>query len=152
MNKNDKKDKKEKIDEIIDQLSIDNKFLIEINDENEKRIINERENLPKKENIAFSESMLKSSLMENKILSGLNYNINDLQKFSSNLVNKNSNTIFNKNFAGIKLLNKRMDENNIDNNIKSFDVEHSNLINNENSDSDKEENIISTKNNNKNNL
>ena len=152
MNKNDKKDKKEKIDEIIDQLSIDNKFLIEINDENEKRIINERENLPKKENIAFSESMLKSSLMENKILSGLNYIINDLQKFSSNLVNKNSNTIFNKNFAGIKLLNKRMDENNIDNNIKSFDVEHSNLINNENSDSDKEENIISTKNNNKNNL
>ena len=152
MNKKDKKDKKEKIDEIIDQLSIDNKFLIEINDENEKRIINERENLPKKENIAFSESMLKSSLMENKILSGLNYNINDLQKFSSNLVNKNSNTIFNKNFAGIKLLNKRMDENNIDNNIKSFDVEHSNLINNENSDSDKEENIISTKNNNKNNL
>ena len=63
-----KKNKNEKIDEIIGQLSTENKFLIEIDDENERKIIEQRRNLPKKEEIAFSEFMLKSSLMENKII------------------------------------------------------------------------------------
>ena len=143
-----KKNKHEKIDEIIDQLTIENKFLINIDDEKEKRIIEKRENIPKKEDIAFSEFMLKSSLMENKILSGLNYNINDYNKFSSNLPNKKSFD-FNKNLIGTNLLSKKIN-NNI-NDINSLEDKNSNIIIKENSDSDMEENIISTKINHKNN-
>ena len=135
-----KKEKKEKIDDIIDQLSIENKFLIKIDDEKEKRIIEQREKIPKKEYTAFSEYMLKSSLMENKILSGLNFSINDYTKFSSN-ISKNTSYNFNNNLSKsflTKIINKK--EKNIqtpnnDNNI--------NIIKNENSDSDMDENIIS---------
>ena len=140
-----KKNRNEKIDKIIDQLSTENKFLMEIDDEKERRIIEQRENLPKREGIAFSGHMLKFSLIENKILSGLNYNINDYEKFSSNLINKFSNNIYNKNL-GINILNKEKKSiNNIDNIISS---NNKNIIsiNNENSDSDLDENIISTKN------
>ena len=143
-----KKNKHEKIDEIIDQLTIENKFLINIDDEKEKRIIEQRENIPKKEDIAFSEFMLKSSLMENKILSGLNYNINDYNKFSSKLPNKKSFD-FNKNLIATNVLSKKIN-NNI-NDINSLEDKNSNIIIKENSDSEMEENIISTKINHKNN-
>ena len=126
-----KKNKNEKIDEIIGQLSTENKFLIEIDDENERKIIEQRRNLPKKEEIAFSEFMLKSSLMENKIISGLNYNINDYEKFSANLLSN-----FNNKNIGINLLKKK--ENNFNNNNNlNFDKEKNMIsINNINSDSD----------------
>ena len=139
-----KKTQNEKIDEIIDQLSTENKFLLSIDDEKEKRIIAQRENIPKKEDVAFSEFMLKSSLMENKILSGSNFNDNDFSKFSSNL-SKNFSCNFNKNIIGTNLLNKKMD--NKINNIKTFNDESLNIISNENenSDSDMEDNIISTR-------
>ena len=120
-----KKNKNEKIDEIIGQLSTENKFLIEIDDENERKIIEQRRNLPKKEEIAFSEFMLKSSLMENKIISGLNYNINDYEKFSVNLLSN-----FNNKNIGINLLKKK----------------ENNFINNNNLNSDKEKNMISINN------
>ena len=145
-----KKNRNEKIDKIIDQLSTENKFLMEIDEEKERRIIEQREKLPNREGIAFSAFMLKSSLMENKILSGLNYNINDYEKFSSNLTNKFSNNIYNKNLEKNILNNEKKNINNIDN-IKSSNNKHIISINNENSDSDLEENIISTRINNKNN-
>ena len=131
MNKNDKK---EKIDDIIDQLSTENKFLIKIDDEKERKIIEQRENLPKKEYSAFSEFMLKSSLKENKILSGLNFNINDYTKFSSNL-SKNKSYNFN-NKLSINLLNKI--KNNDSKNIQTPNNDNINIIMNENSNSDME--------------
>ena len=140
-----KKTKREKIDDIIDQLSTENKFLMNIDDEKEKRIIEQRENIPKKEDIVFSEFMLKSSLIENKILSGLNFNINDYNKFASNL-SKNFSSNFNKNLIGANLLNKNKEVNNDSKNIlNSFKDDNLNIINNENSDSDMEENIITTR-------
>ena len=42
--------------------------------------------MPKKEDIAFSDYMLKSSIMENKLLSGTNHNIKDYKQLSSNLL------------------------------------------------------------------
>ena len=106
--------------------------MIEIDDNNERRIIEQRENLPKKEDIAFSESMLKSSLMENKILSGLNYNINDYEKFSLNLLNNFKN-------IGINLLKKEKKKinNNIDN-INTYKENNMITINDVNIDSDME--------------
>ena len=145
-----KKNRNEKIDKIIDQLSTENKFLMEIDDEKERRIIEQRENLPRREGIAFSGFLLKSSLMENKILSGLNYNINDYEKFSANITNKFSNNIYNKNLGTNILNNEKKIINNIDN-IKSSNNKNIISINNENSDSDLEENITSTRINNKNN-
>ena len=108
-----KKNKNEKIDEIIEQLSSKNKFLLEIDDNNERQIIEQRENLPKKEEIAFSEFMLNSSMMENKILSGLNYNINDYEKFSLNLFKNFKNN--NQNIGINSLKNEKKKINNIDN-------------------------------------
>ena len=108
-----KKNKNEKIDEIIEQLSSKNKFLLEIDDNNERQIIEQRENLPKKEEIAFSEFMFNSSIMENKILSGLNYNINDYEKFSLNLFKNFKNN--NQNIGINSLKNEKKKINNIDN-------------------------------------
>ena len=141
-----KKTKREKIDDIIDQLSTENKFLLKIDDGQEKRIIEQRENIPRKEDIAFSEFMLKSSLIENKILSGLNFNINDYNKFSSNLTKKNISSIFNKNLIETNLLNKNKEMNNDSNKkLKSLNNENLNIINNENLDSDMEENIFNSR-------
>ena len=138
-----KKNKREKIDDIIEQLSTENKFLVEIDDKKEKEIIDKRINLQKKENIGFSEFMLKSSLMENKILSGLNYSINDYNKFSSNISNKYSN-IFNEDISKSILKQEKTNQNN---NIININSSKYNIISmdNENSDSDMENNIISTK-------
>ena len=83
-----KKSKKEKIDDIIDQISKDNKFIMKIDDENERRIIEQKENMPKKDDIAFSEYVLKNSIMENKLLSGKNFNIKDYKQISSSLLSK----------------------------------------------------------------
>ena len=131
-----KKNKNEKIDDIIAQLSTKDKFLLEIDDNNERKIIEQRENLPKKEEIAFSESMLKSSLMENKILSGLNYNINDYEKFSLNLLNNFKNN--NKNI-GINLLkNEKKKINNNNDIINSYNEKNMITINDVNYDSDME--------------
>ena len=131
-----KKNKNEKIDDIIAQLSTKDKFLLEIDDNNERKIIEQRENLPKKEEIAFSESMLKSSLMENKILSGLNYNINDYEKFSLNLLNNFKNN--NKNI-GINLLKKKKKKINNNNDIiNSYNEKNMITINDVNYDSDME--------------
>lgn len=141
-----KKTKREKIDDIIDQLSTENKFLLKIDDEQEKRIIEQRENIPRKEDIAFSEFMLKSSLIENKILSGLNFNINDYNKFSSNLTKKNFSSNFNKNLIETNLLNKNKEMNNDSNKkLKSLNNDNLNIINNENLDSDMEENIFNSR-------
>ena len=138
-----KKNKREKIDDIIEQLSTENKFLVEIDDKKEKEIIDKRINLQKKENIGFSEFMLKSSLMENKILSGLNYSINDYNKFSSNISNKYNN-IFNEDISKSILKQEKTNQNN---NIININSSKYNIISmdNENSDSDMENNIISTK-------
>ena len=135
--------KLEKIDDIIEQLSTENKFLVEIDDKKEKEIIDKRTNLQKKENIGFSEFMLKSSLMENKILSGLNYSINDYNKFSSNISNKYNN-IFNEDISKSILKQEKTNQNN---NIININSSKYNIISmdNENSDSDMENNIISTK-------
>ena len=138
-----KKNKREKIDDIIEQLSTENKFLVEIDDKKEKEIIDKRVNLQKKENIGFSEFMLKSSLMENKILSGLNYSINDYNKFSSNISNKYNN-IFNEDISKSILKQEKTNQNN---NIININSSKYNIISmdNENSDSEMENNIISTK-------
>ena len=117
--------------------------MVEIDDKKEKEIIDKRINLQKKENIGFSEFMLKSSLMENKILSGLNYSINDYNKFSSNISNKYNN-IFNEDISKSILKQEKTNQNN---NIININSSKYNIISmdNENSDSDMENNIISTK-------
>ena len=143
-----KKTKKEKIDYIIDQLSKENKFLMNIDDVNEKRIIEQKENMPKKEDIAFSDYMLKSSIMENKLLSGTNHNMKDYKQLSSNLLGKFSGS-FNKNLSK-NILNKEKKIKNSINNINSFHDEKIDSINND-SNSNMDEYIISTKVNNKNN-
>ena len=117
--------------------------MVEIDDKKEKEIIDKRVNLQKKENIGFSEFMLKSSLMENKILSGLNYSINDYNKFSSNISNKYNN-IFNEDISKSILKQEKTNQNN---NIININSSKYNIISidNENLDSDMENNIISTK-------
>ena len=119
-----------------------------IDDVNEKRIIEQKENMPKKEDIAFSDYMLKSSIMENKLLSGTNHNIKDYKQLSSNLLGKFSGS-FNKNLRK-NILNKEKKIKNSINNINSFHDEKIDSINND-SDSNMDEYIISTKVNNKNN-
>ena len=88
-----KKFKNEKVDEIIEKLSTENKFLLKIDDEEEKRIINEKRNIINNDEAGFSESLMKSSIMENKIISGINSNNEDYNKISTNLINKLSNNL-----------------------------------------------------------
>ena len=90
-----KKFKNEKVDEIIEKLSTENKFLLKIDDEEEKRIINEKRNIINNDEAGFSESLMKSSIMENKIISGVNTNNEDYNKISTNLINKLSNNLNN---------------------------------------------------------
>ena len=92
--------------------------------------------------------MLKSSIMENKLLSGINHNIKDYKQLSSNLLGKFSGS-FNKNLSK-NILNKEKKIKNSINNINSFHDEKIDSINND-SNSNMDEYIISTKVNNKNN-
>lgn len=93
-----KKYKNEKVDDIIEKLHAENKFLLNIDDENEKRIIDEKQSVNNNDEAAFSESLMKSSIMENKIISGNSYNIKDTDKLSTNLINKLS-TNYNDNLS-----------------------------------------------------
>ena len=93
-----KKSKNEKIDEIIDKISTENKFLLKIDDKEEGRNRGVIRNGMLKDGTGFSESLMKSSIMENKIISGTNYNIEDYNKMSTNLINKLSCS-FNKNLS-----------------------------------------------------
>ena len=83
-----KKIKNEKVDDIIEKLATENKFLLKIDDDEEKRIIDEKNNGINNDEAGFSESLMKSSTTDNKIISGLNYNVDDYDKISTNLINK----------------------------------------------------------------
>ena len=113
---NKKPKNEEKIDEIIERLSTENKFLLKIDDEEEKRIINNKINVNNKQYIDFSESLLRSSIMENNMISNMNYNANDYNKLSNDLMNKLSSS-YNKNlssnFLSKENIKKKMELNNI---------------------------------------
>jgi hypothetical protein len=106
----------EKVDEIIDRLSTENKFLLRINDTEKIGKKEEMENGILKDATGFSESLMKSSIMENKIISGNNYNIEDYNKLSTNLINKLSCT-FNKNLSS-----KFLSEENLRKKIKMNEI------------------------------
>ena len=95
-----KKVENEKIDEIIEKLCTENKFLLKIDDNKERMNLEEkrRNEINIKDNLGFSESLMKSSIMENKIITGTNIQSNDYDKISSNLLNKLSSG-FNKNLS-----------------------------------------------------
>ena len=110
----------EKIDEIIEKLSTENKFLLKIDDEEEKRIINNKINVNNKQYIDFSDSILRSSILENNMISNMNYNANDYNKISNDLMNKLSSS-YNKNLSS-NFLSKENIKKKIElNNIKPFD-------------------------------
>jgi hypothetical protein len=106
----------EKVDEIIDRLSTENKFLLRINDTEKIGKKEEMGNGILKDATGFSESLMKSSIMENKIISGNNYNIEDYNKLSTNLINKLSCT-FNKNLSS-----KYLSEENLRKKIKMNEI------------------------------
>ena len=94
-----KKFKNDKVDEVIEKLSTENKFLLKIDDQKERIYINKNEdNRNIRNDLGFSQSLMKSSIMENKIISGLNINADDYTNLSTNLMSKISNT-FNKNLS-----------------------------------------------------
>ena len=110
----------EKIDEIIERLSTENKFLLKIDDEKEKRIINNKINVNNKQYADFSDSLLRSSILENNIISNTNYNANDYNKISNDLMNKLSSS-YNKNLSSNFLSKENIKKKFELNNIKAFD-------------------------------
>ena len=94
-----KKFKNDNVDEMIKKFKTDNKFLLKI-DDNEERINNNYngENANIRNELGFSESLLKSSIMENKIVTGSKSNLDDYGNLSTDLMTKISNS-FNKNLS-----------------------------------------------------
>ena len=113
-----RKHKNEKIDEIIIKLAEENKFLLNIDNEEEKRLINNRKNINSQKYFNFSKSLLQSSIMENKIISGMNYNAEDYNKISADLISKLSSS-FNKNLSSKFLSIENIKKINL-NSIKPF--------------------------------
>ena len=94
-----KKFENEKVDELIENLSTKNQFLLKIDDNKEKSCIKDKEDLGYIRNeLQFSESLMKSSIMENKVISGSNINVDDTNKLSTNLMTKISSN-YNKNLS-----------------------------------------------------
>ena len=124
------------MDEIIEKLCTENKFLLKIDDNKEKLNLEEkRKNEFIKDNIGYSESLMKSSIMENKIITGTNYNAADYDRVSSNLmINLSSN--FNKNLSSNYLSkeNKKIHMNEIKpfNNSNLSPIKFENSLSNKN--------------------
>ena len=112
-----KKSKNEKVDEIIDKISTENKFLLRINDYEEIRKNEDREKKMIKD--GFSESLMKSSIMENKIITGTNFDIEDYNKISTNLLNKLTSS-YNKNLSSNYLSKENLRKRTKMNEIKPF--------------------------------
>ena len=112
-----KKSKNEKVDEIIDKISTENKFLLRINDYEEIRKNEDREKKMIKD--GFSESLMKSSIMENKIITGTNFDIEDYNKISTNLLNKLTSS-YNKNLSSNYLSKENFRKRTKMNEIKPF--------------------------------
>ena len=131
-----KKVENEKVDEIIEKICTENKFLLKIDDNKEKLNLEEkRKNEFIKDNIGYSESLMKSSIMENKIITGTNYNVADYDRVSSNLmINLSSN--FNKNLSSNYLSkeNKKIHMNEIKpfSNSKLSPIKFENSLSNKN--------------------
>ena len=117
---NRKPKEEEKIDEIIERLSTENKFLLNIDDEHEKRIINNKLNINNKQYLDFSSSLLRSSIMENNMISNMNYNANDYNKLSNDLLNKLSSS-YNKNLSSNFLTKENLKKKIELSNIKPFE-------------------------------
>ena len=94
-----KKFKNDNVDEMIEKFKKDNKFLLKI-DDNEERINNNDngESANIRNDLGFSESLMKSSIMENKIVTGSKINLDDYGNLSTDLMTKISNS-FNKNLS-----------------------------------------------------
>ena len=94
-----KKIKNDNVDEMIEKFKKDNKFLLKI-DDNEERINNNDngESANIRNDLGFSESLMKSSIMENKIVTGSKINLDDYGNLSTDLMTKISNS-FNKNLS-----------------------------------------------------
>ena len=83
-----KKFQNEKADELIEKLCTHNKFLLNFDDKKERRNLIDKIENENNIKIGYLESLMKSSILENKIISGLNFNVDDYDNFSTNLMTK----------------------------------------------------------------